>query len=65
MFTMDRMFQEFEHHWDTSCKNWSSFYAKIVGEKKDLESKGKFDETSFSLDVNKLQSNYWSCVVLD
>jgi hypothetical protein len=30
---------------------------KNCGEKKDLESKGKFDETSFSLDVNKLQSN--------
>jgi hypothetical protein len=38
---------------------------KNCGEKKDLESKGKFDETSFSLDVNKLQSNYWSCVILD
>ena len=64
MFTMDRMFQEFEHHWDTSCKNWSSYNEKLW-EKKDLESKGKFDETSFSLDVNKLQSNYWSCVILD
>ena len=28
---------------------------KNCGEKKDLESKGKFDETSFSLDVKKLQ----------
>ena len=28
---------------------------KNCGEKKDLESKGKFDETSFGLDVKKLQ----------
>ena len=34
-----------------------------MGKKIDLESKGKFDETSFSLDAKKLQSNYWSCVV--
>lgn len=47
------------------CVKIGRHIMKNCGEKKDLESKGKFDETSFSLDVKKLQSNHWSCVVLD